>query len=270
MRVGGRAARTQYQYTLAGRATSTSSTSGRRRCSTALRKLPELKDVDDRSADRRACSSTSRSIATPPRASASRRADRRHALRRVRPAPGRDVLHADQPVPRRARGRSPSSRDGPDALDTLYVTSAATARRSRSRALVARQPRRTPRSRSPTRASSRRRRSRSTSRPASSLGQAVDAIQRGERADRHAREHPRASFQGTAQAFQRLARDAAAADPASRCSRSTSCSACSTRATSTRSRSCRRCRRRASARCSRCSLIRTELNLIALDRRSSC
>ena len=73
VRIGGRAARTQYQYTLAGREPRRAPRRGRRGCSTRCKKLPELKDVATRSADRRPPARPWQSIATPPRASASRR-----------------------------------------------------------------------------------------------------------------------------------------------------------------------------------------------------
>ena len=47
--------------------------------------------------------------------------DRRHALRRVRPAPGRDLVHAAQPVPRGARGRRRSCRRAPTRSTRIYV-----------------------------------------------------------------------------------------------------------------------------------------------------
>ena len=91
--------RTQYQYTLED-ADPPSSRPGRRACSSRLRTLPELADVasdqqdggpaavaDDRSRQRRA---PGRHLA----------GHRRHALRRLRAAPGVDHLHAAQPLPR--------------------------------------------------------------------------------------------------------------------------------------------------------------------------
>ena len=51
--------------------------------------------------------------------------DRRHALRRLRPAPGRDVVHAAQPVPRRARGDARRSRPAPSSSRTSTCASPA-------------------------------------------------------------------------------------------------------------------------------------------------
>jgi multidrug efflux pump subunit AcrB len=52
-----------------------------------------------------------------------RLADRQHAVRRVRAAAGRDLLHRARAVPRHPRGEARRRAFGPDALDKLYVTS---------------------------------------------------------------------------------------------------------------------------------------------------
>ncbi len=57
-----------------------------------------------------------------------RRADRQHALRRVRPAPGRDDVHADQPVPRGLRGRAGGRQRPRGARPHLRAPSPAVAR----------------------------------------------------------------------------------------------------------------------------------------------
>ena len=47
--------------------------------------------------------------------------DRRHALRRLRPAPGGDHLHAAQPVPRGARGEARARSAAPTRSSSIYV-----------------------------------------------------------------------------------------------------------------------------------------------------
>ncbi len=138
--------------------------------------------------------------------------DRRHALRRVRAAAGLDHLHAAQPVPRDPRGEA-----GVRRRPATRSTRSTCARRRGDqvplcavRALRARRPRR---SRSTTRGSSRRSRSRSTWRPASSLGDAVDAISSRRDAASACRRAFTRDFAGTAQAFQRVARERADPDP---------------------------------------------------------
>ena len=90
--------------------------------SSAMSKLPELQDV---ASDQQIASphiADRRSTATPPRGSASRSsADRRDALRRLRPAPGRDDLHLDQPVQGDPRGRSRNSRRTRRRCRSIYV-----------------------------------------------------------------------------------------------------------------------------------------------------
>ena len=83
-------------------------------------------------------------------------ADRRHALRRVRPAPGLDDLHAAEPVPRRAGGRRPQFWQRPDALRDIYVRVGDRARRCRSRRSRSYEPTHDAARRQPLRASSRR------------------------------------------------------------------------------------------------------------------
>ena len=86
---------------------------GAARCSTTLKKLPELKDVAtdqqtdglelDVDIDRDTASRLG--ILAPEH--------RRHALRRLRAAPGRDDLHPAQPVPRRPRGEARATQRSP-------------------------------------------------------------------------------------------------------------------------------------------------------------
>ena len=110
--------------------------------------------------------------------------DRQRALQRLRPAPRLDDLHADQPVPRGARGRSPSSSAGPAALDDIYVTSTRPGAAGAAGAAVDGRARRRAsrrRSRSTTSASFRRRRSRSTSRAARRSARRSKAIEAAQR-----------------------------------------------------------------------------------------
>ena len=107
--VGGRLSRTQYQYTL----TDTDSDELNHWApivEAAMRKLPDLQDV-----------ASDQQIAAPhiaieiDRDAASRLglvglADRRDAVRRVRPAPDRDDVHLDQPIQGHPRGQAASSR----------------------------------------------------------------------------------------------------------------------------------------------------------------
>ncbi len=104
--------------------------------------------------------------------------DRQRALQRVRPAPGLDDLHADEPVPRGARGearvpararrRSTTSTCTASGQPAQQVPLSSIARVDRAAGAARR---------STTSASSRRRRSRSTSRRGASLGDAVEAIE---------------------------------------------------------------------------------------------
>ncbi len=134
--------------------------------------------------------------------------DRQRALQRLRPAAGVDDLHADQPVPRRARGeaRVPAragraradlcaGRQCPSAPATVGANASAAlarpaqARRPQPRAAVAatgaadvdraHQRARDAAGRSTTSASFRRRRSRSTSRPARRSATRSTAIESG-------------------------------------------------------------------------------------------
>ena len=183
--------------------------------------------------------------------------DRRHALRRLRPAAGLDDLHAAQPVPRHPRGEARASSSDP-RRSTRSTSARPTGDAGAALRVRPRGRRRRRRSRSTTRASSRRSRSRSTSRDGASLGDAVD----GDPGARGARSACRRASTPSSRAPRRRSASRSRASRSSssrRSSPSTSCSACSTRATSTRSRSSRRCRRPASARSSRSCVCRTRV-----------
>ena len=81
--------------------------------------------------------------------------DRRHALRRLRPAAGLDDLHAAQPVPRGARGRARVPARTREALEAHLRAVARPARRCRSSAFTRFEPTHARRWRSTTRDSSR-------------------------------------------------------------------------------------------------------------------
>ncbi len=107
LRIGGRASNAQYQYTLQSDEPGRARTPGRRRCSARLREAAaSCVDVssDQQNSGLQASLVIDRDTASrlgiPPQA------DRRHALRRLRAAPGLDHLHAAQPVPRGAGGRA--------------------------------------------------------------------------------------------------------------------------------------------------------------------
>ena len=91
-----------------------SSTTGRRGCVEQARSAPRAARRRQRSAGPAACRPT---LDHRPRHRLAPRhhaaGDRRHALRRLRPAAGLDDLHAAQPVPRRARGRARSFQQRP-------------------------------------------------------------------------------------------------------------------------------------------------------------
>ena len=132
--------------------------------------------------------------------------DRHDAERRVRPAAGVDDLRAAQPVPRRDGGGAASTGRRPDALHDVYVQHA---ERRAGAAVGVRDAtaRPTRRSASTTRGSSSRRRSRSTCRPACRCRR-----RRARSTDAMARigvpTTMRGTFQGTARAFQAVARRA--------------------------------------------------------------
>ena len=166
--------------------TSTSSTSGRRRCS--------------RSSSRCRCCATwrptSRSSGTtltldhrprPGRAlRAHAAADRRHALRRLRPAPGGAVLHPAEQLPRRHGDPARAAGRGRQPRQDLHQARRPPGSRCRSRPSPSGPRARPSRCRSATRASSRPSPSASTWRQGASLGTATEAIQQAEREMQHA------------------------------------------------------------------------------------
>ena len=171
----------------AGRRPRRAATPGRRACSSALRDAAASSRREHRSAEPRACrrrSSIDRDTAS--RLGHHAAADRRHALRRLRPAPGR------RPSTRRSTSTTwcmevdaASSGRAPRRCSDIYVRSP-TARQvplERVRALRADARRR---SRSTTRGSSRRSRSRSTWRRASRWATRSTAIERRRARDRPA------------------------------------------------------------------------------------
>ena len=151
--VGGRLSRTQYQYTL----TDTDSDELNHWApivEAAMQKLPELQDV-----------ASDQQIAAPhiaieiDRDAASRLghlavADRRDAVRRVRPAPGRDDLHLDQPVQGHPRGQARVPERPDRAVEDLCRRPERRAGAAQQRSPISR--RRSSRCRSAIRASSRR------------------------------------------------------------------------------------------------------------------
>ena len=204
VRVGGRL-RARSTSTRCRTPTSTSSTPGRRACSPSCATLPELRDV---ASDQQTAGLAARRRDRPRHRRAPRHppaGHRRHALRRLRPAPGRDHLSPQLNQYRVVLEVKPELQQSPDALEQplrpLRDRRAGAARRAFAR-FVAVADRRC---RSTTRASSRRSRSRSTWRPASRWARRSRPSTRAEReiglpASVHA------DFQGTAQAFRRRSR----------------------------------------------------------------
>ena len=126
--------------------------------------------------------------------------DRRHALRRLRPAPGVDHVHAAEPVPRGDGGGAAllaEPRDAARHLRALVDRRAGAAERLRALRAVDHAL-----WRSITRGSSPPSRCPSTSRPASRWATRSSAIDGGGAARSACPPRIRASFQGTAQAFQ--------------------------------------------------------------------
>ena len=89
--------------------TAPSSPTGRRGWSTRLRALPELRDVSSDQQDQGLAAALAIDRDTASRLGITPQIDRRHALRRLRPAAGLDDLHAAEPVPRRPRGAARAS-----------------------------------------------------------------------------------------------------------------------------------------------------------------
>ena len=148
--------RTQFQYTLEDadprELARVGAAAGRRSCASAARAARRR----ERPAEPRACR---RALVDRPRHRVAPRhhaaGDRRHALRRLRPAPGLDDLHAAEPVPRHPRGRSRSSSSDPTRSDA-HLRALGDRRSGAAQRVRARRRRTTRRSRSTTRGSSRR------------------------------------------------------------------------------------------------------------------
>ena len=107
--------RTQYQYTLQDADLDELRDLGAAACSSALRKLPELRDVatDQQTAGLQLDVDIDRDTAA--RLGITPQADRRHALRRLRPAPGRDDVHRSSTSTASCWRRRPSSAGSPDS-----------------------------------------------------------------------------------------------------------------------------------------------------------
>ena len=126
LQIDSRVSRTQFQYTLRGRRPGGARRVGAARWSTELRKEPRLQATSP--ATRRAAG-LQVSLDDRPRHRLAPRhlaaGDRRHALRRLRAAPGLDHLHAAQSLPRHPRGEARAWRASAQALDRgLYVRTA--------------------------------------------------------------------------------------------------------------------------------------------------
>ena len=122
IRVGGRQSNAQYQYTLQADDLAELRDWEPRIRAGAARRCPSSPTSTPTSRTRALQTIARRSTATPRRAWRDHAADRHHAERRVRPAPGLDDLHAAQPVPRGDGSRAANSGKRPDALDRCYVS----------------------------------------------------------------------------------------------------------------------------------------------------
>ena len=116
VQIDSRVSRTQYQYTLKD-ADVVELAEWAPKLLTVLRNKPELTDVASRPAVRRLAGQRGRGPReglAPERAHAGHR---RHALRRLRPAPGLHHLHPAQPVPRHPRSRAAVTSSTPESLE---------------------------------------------------------------------------------------------------------------------------------------------------------
>ena len=172
--------------------------------------------------------------------------DRRHPLRRVRPAADLDHLHAAQPLPRDPGGEAgvPEGREraGP------HLREVADRRPGPAERVLQVQGEDRAARRQPPGAVPGRHVSFNTAQGVS-LGDATTAIRRPRPSSGCRRASTRSSRGRPRRSTRRSGASRCSSSP--RSSRSTSCSACSTRATSTRSRSSRRCRPPESAPSSR-------------------
>ena len=117
LQIESRVSRTQYQYTLEDADPEELATWAPRVLERAARSCPSWRDVASDQQDGGLQLTLVIDRDTASRLGITAAGDRRHALRRLRPAPGLDDLHPAQPVPRHPRGRSPSSSRTRDALD---------------------------------------------------------------------------------------------------------------------------------------------------------
>ena len=124
LRIGGRQGSAQYQYTLQGddleELRRVGAADAARRCA----RMPELARRQQRPAE----PGPAGAARHRPRHRRAARASRTQlidddALRRLRPAPGLDHLHAAEPVPRRAGGGAASSGRAPTRSRNIYVRS---------------------------------------------------------------------------------------------------------------------------------------------------
>ena len=102
------------------RTTSTSCAPGSRRSAQRCRELPRLADVNTDQQDKGLQTSLVIDRDTAARLGVTPAADRHHAQRRVRPAPGLDDLHAAEPVSR-GHGGGAGVLAVPDSLEHVYV-----------------------------------------------------------------------------------------------------------------------------------------------------
>ena len=126
----------QYQYTLQGDDLDELNDVGAADARDSCAAMPRLADVNSDQQNRgpaRRRSTIDRDTAVAARHHAAD--DRRHALRRLRPAAGLDDVHAAEPVPRRDGGRRRSSGRAPRRCSTS-TCARRTARRCRSRAFT--------------------------------------------------------------------------------------------------------------------------------------
>ena len=228
--IGGRIARTQFQYTLQD-ADLAELNDWAPKMLEKLKTLPELRDV---ATDQQIAGTAADAHHRPRQAVALRHhaaTDRRHALRRFRSAPGGTILHPAEQLPRH-NGDPAAAAGRAGSLTRSTSSRRPPASRCRWRRFVQVDDANAPLSIS-----------HQGQFPAVTLsfnlaqgvalGTAVEAIHRAEREIRR-RPSLHGTFQGNAQAFQESLRTVPLSDRWRRCSSSNRSSACSTRATSTR------------------------------------
>ncbi len=116
-----RVSRTQYQFTLEDADRQGTAASGRPKLMDKLKTLPELRDVPPTSRTRRRRRNLVIDRDTASRLGVTTSGHRQHALRRLRPAAGLDHVHAVEPVPRGAGGRSDIPRSIRIRCKNIYV-----------------------------------------------------------------------------------------------------------------------------------------------------